>query len=66
MQEGRTIDDYVGIQCYSWSNNKEDQVKTEPTDDDLEEEFYIAVHGISSEPDRCGLTDSVTASNRKP
>ena len=64
--EGRTIDDHNGIQCASWSNNMADQVKTPPTDDDLEEEEYMFIQGIGSEADRCGLTDSVTASNREP
>jgi hypothetical protein len=43
-----------------------DQVKTEPTETDLDEEYYMVLQGITSEPDRCGLTDAVTASNRKP
>jgi hypothetical protein len=64
--EGRTIDDHNGIQCASWSNNMADQVKTTPTDDDLDESDYIYIHGTGSEADRCGLTDAVTASNREP
>lgn len=54
--EGRTIDDNNGIRCDSWSNALTDVIKTLPTQDDLDAEFYIAVHGIGSEPDRCGLT----------
>ncbi len=64
--EARTIDDHNGIQCASWSNNMADQVKTTPTDDDLDEADYIYIHGTGSEADRCGLTDAVTASNREP
>ena len=64
--EGRTIDDHNGIQCASWSNNMADQVKTKATEDDLNEADYMFVQGIGSEPDRCGLTDAVTASNREP
>lgn len=64
--EARTIDDHNGIQCESWSNNMADQVKTPPTEDDLDEADYMTIQGITSEADRCGLTDAVTASNRKP
>jgi hypothetical protein len=64
--EGRTIDNHNGIQCASWSNNMADQVKTTPTEDDLDEEDYMYIQGLGSEPDRCGLTDAVTASNRNP
>ena len=66
VQEGRTIDNHMGIQCASWSNNMADQIKTPPTDTDLNEEDYMTIQGITSEPDRCGLTDQVTASNREP
>lgn len=65
-QEGRTIDNHMGIQCASWSNNMADQIKTSPTETDLDEEEYMALQGIGSEADRCGLTDAVTASNREP
>lgn len=62
--EGRTIDDFVGRQCASWSNNMLDQVKTPPTDDDLNEEEYMAIQGIGSEADRCGITIVTDGSNR--
>lgn len=64
--EGRTIDDYNGIQCASWSNNMNDQVKTEPTEDDLNQEDYTDIQMIGSEPDRCGITTASDGSNRKP
>jgi len=54
--EGRTIDDHNGIQCDAWSNNREDMISTPATDDDLDENDYMAIHGIQSEPDRCGLS----------
>jgi hypothetical protein len=56
----------MGIQCASWSNVMADQIKTAPTEDDLNEEDYMYIQGIGSEPDRNGLTDTVTASNRRP
>ena len=62
--EGRTFDNHMGIQCASWSNNPADQIVTPPTADDLNEADYMTIQGITSEPDRCGLTDSVTATNR--
>jgi hypothetical protein len=64
--EGRTIDNNNGIQCASWSNNMADQVKSKATEDDLNEADYIFIQGTGSEADRCGLTDAITASNRKP
>lgn len=64
--EGKTIDDHNGIQCASWSNNLADQVKTPPTEEDLDEEYYMVLQGVTSEPDRCGITDMVTGSPRKP
>jgi len=64
--EGRTIDDHNGILCASWSNNMADQVKAHATQTDMDESDYMYIQGIMTEPDRCGLTDSVTASNRKP
>ena len=66
VTEGRTIDDHNGIQCASWSNNMADQVKTEPTDDDLNEGDYQFLQGISSEADRCGLSDTTTGTSRRP
>jgi hypothetical protein len=66
VQEGRTIDGHVGIQCASWSSNMADQVKTPPTDDDLDAEEYIDIQGIGSEPDRNGITDMSSGTNRKP
>lgn len=65
-EEGRTIDDYAGKQCSSWSSNMQDQVKTPPTEDDLNEIDYMTLHGIGSEPDRCGLTDTVSGTSRRP
>lgn len=64
-QEGRTIDNHVGIQCASWSNNMADQIKTPPTDDDLDKEYYMYLQNIQSEPDRCGITDTATGTNRR-
>jgi len=64
--EGRTFDNHQGIQCASWSNNLADQIKTSPTDTDLDEEYYMTLQCITSEADRCGLSDPVTASNRDP
>ena len=64
--EGRTIDNHNGIQCASWSNNPADKIVTPPTETDLDEEEYMTGQCITSEADRCGLTDTVTASNRKP
>lgn len=64
--EGRTIDDHMGIQCASWSSNPSDQVKTPPTDDDLLAEELIYVYDTGSEPDRCGLTDTVSGTSRRP
>jgi hypothetical protein len=43
-----------------------DQVKSKATEDDLNEADYIFIQGTGSEADRCGLTDAITASNRKP
>lgn len=63
--ERRTVDNHMGIKCASWSNNVADRVN-EPTEDDLDEEYYMVLQGITSEPDRCGITDMVTGSNRKP
>ena len=63
--EGRTIDNHMGIQCASWSNNPADQILTPPTADDLDSADYMTLQGITSEPDRCGLTDQVTATNRR-
>jgi hypothetical protein len=43
-----------------------DQVKSPPTDDDLDAEEYIDIQGIGSEPDRNGITDMSSGTNRKP
>lgn len=64
--EGRLIDDHNGIQCASWSNVISDQVKTEPTDDDLNEEEYMYIQGMGSEADRGGISDMSSGTNRKP
>ena len=64
--EGKLMDDHNGIQCASWSNDLASQVKTEPTDDDLDEADYMTIQGLGSEPDRNGLSDAVTGTNRKP
>ena len=62
--EKRTIDDHMGKKCDSWSNVMSAQVKI-PTEGDLDEQDYIFIQGIGSEADRCGISDAVTASNRK-
>ena len=44
----------------------DDQIRTPPTETDLVEEYYMVGQRITSEADRCGLTDPITASNREP
>jgi hypothetical protein len=62
--ERRTFDDHIGIQCSSWSSNMADQIKTGPTEDDMEEQDYQEIHGTASEPDRNGISGEITGSNR--
>jgi len=58
--ELRTIDDNMGVQCDSWSEEIAEKVKEPPTEADLDEEFYIFTQGTGSEPDRSGITDTVS------
>lgn len=58
--------DNVGVRCASWSNNIADQVNTSPTEDDLNENEYIAIQGLGSEADRSGITTPTTGTSRRP
>lgn len=51
------IDDRVGVSCGSWSSNISDRGGRKPTQDDLDEEFYIYIQGTGSEHTRCGISD---------
>ena len=56
-------DDHNGIQCASWSDNLADQIKTPPTQTDLDEAYYMWVQGIGSEADRNGITFPATGAS---
>ncbi len=58
------LTDAMGIKCASYSDNPADKgvAINEP---DLEENDYIFVQGIGSEPKSSGITEPVTGSNRR-
>jgi hypothetical protein len=58
------LGDTQGTLCASWSDNPADKV-TAVNQPDLDENEYITVQGIGSEARRNGITEPVTASNRR-
>mgnify|MGYP006292359633 CR=1 FL=1 len=59
------VNDHLGIQCASWSDNINDRITTW-TQDDLEENERLAVEEqILIEPFSSGIDDPVTASQYK-
>lgn len=60
--KGETVDDHLGIQCASWSDNINDRITT-ITQDDLDENHRLAAQEqILVEPFESGIDDPVTAS----
>lgn len=62
----REVDDHNGLACTSWSNNPADTNPPTPTQTDVDEENYMYVQGIQSEPNRNGITDATTGSWKRP
>ena len=62
---GEVLDEHLGIQCASWSNNPNDRITT-VTQDDLDYNYRLGVtDAILTEPFRNGITDPVTGSDRQ-
>lgn len=59
----KDIEPYMGRSCTSWSNNPATKVGI-PTAEDLQEEDYMAVQGIGSEPNRAGIGETTGGSRQ--
>jgi hypothetical protein len=58
------LGDAQGRACTSWSPNPADKVKI-PTAEDLNEEDYMFIQGIGSEPNRSGIGGETTGGSKQ-